>query len=927
MSNVSYISTNVENGITFDDLVGNLLAYKPANWGYTEQDYNRIAMDFGVASNSLYYLPEGNYKIENIPDFPVAASFVNAAVFLQNDGSKLIICSYGGREKYSTILTSATSAVTWIDTSNTDNDGEDILLIEIGDTPPENSGLLWVDTSNFESNHSVYLKYYNGGEWVSYISESIMLQDIYDPEGNCKDPYLAIAEKITEFISGYNNFIHHKNNEFTLMHITQAEREHHNTYLITRGTVTSYFSVNSELYNSLVEVIHSTSATITRCDRNENIIKSVSGDLTYHLSSHLAGDKIASWDAKADSDHRHNQDANLYISADHIGGSGTISLSQLPNEIKERITTVATVDAMYALTSTQINDGDYVYVEGDTWLYRVVNAAVLGTSNCANAFKKLMGNTHDYKFTSIDNLPTTLAGYGITDALTKSEYDSIVDTYMEDLTFEYTPIGFDITSLKNASGSLPPLYIGVQKTLNPNGGGTASYPMSTTSSDLDILLAKDSTGDMSSDPVYKFNAKITDHWWDRAVISETPREWSEIRYGNGVYVAITLDSSVVAYSNDCITWHEATISSTPREWWSLCYGGDTFVIISKYSNVVACSSDGKTWTEYTVSNTERAWWGICYGGGKFVMVESGSNIFAYSTDGMHWTEVEVGDVDRYWYSICYGNNKFVAIAAGDIATAYSTDGIHWTETDIIDTAQDWHVVCYGNGKYVAIACDTDTFAYSDDGVTWHETKVSNMPRRWYHACCGGGYFIAIEYGTNVFVYSTDGVNWREAESNNLSLYWYSICYGNGKFVTIASDSNVVAFTDTLGDSLRIEAGLSEHVTEFWPGYYFGTDYRTDSSNPNWASDGLGRMFRIDTSSNSTLIDETYTINGVEYAITVMWDTSKGIVFTIPMGKATKSLQFIHNNFVDKKATIVNTINEIAAALNSSGANVTMTWSN
>ncbi len=928
MSNVSYISTNVENGITFDDLVGNLLAFKPANWGYTEQDYNRIAIEFGVTSNSLYYLPEGNYKIENIPDFPVAASFVNAAVFLQNDGSKLIICNYGGREKYSTILTSASSPVVWTDLTNTDNDGRDILLIDIGDTPPENTGLMWVDTSDFESEQSVYLKYYTAGKWVSYTSEGIMMSDIYDQQGKCEDPYLAIAEKISEFISGYNNFVHHKNNEFTLMHITQAEREHHNTYLLSRATVASYFSINSELYNSLVEVIRATSANATQYARNEMTIQSASSDLTYHLSTHLTEDKIASWDAKADPDHRHDQDPDVYISADHIGGTGTISLSQLPNEIKERITTVATVDAMHALTTAQINDGDYVYVEDDTWLYRVVNAAVLGTTNKANAFKKVIGNTQDYTFDSINNTPKTLAGYGITDALSKSEYNDIVDSYMAELTFEYTPVGFDLDALRSAGGgSLPRLYFGIQKSLSAKGGGTPNYPMSTTSSDLDILLAADTTGDMFSDLVYKFNSKITDHWWDRATISDTPREWSEIRYGNGVYVAITLDSSIIAYSSDCINWHEVTISDTPREWWSLCYGGNKFVVIAKYSNVVACSSDGQTWTEYTVSDVERAWWAICYGGGKFVMCESGSNIFAYSTDGMNWTEVEVGDIDRYWYSICHGDGKFVAIAAGDIATAYSTDGINWTETDIIDIAQDWHVVCYGNGKYVAIACDTDTFAYSDDGITWHETKVSNMPRRWYHACFGGGYFVAIEYGTNVFVYSTDGINWTEAESNKLSLYWYSICYGNGKFVTIASDSNVVAFTDTLGDSLRIEAGLSEHVTQFWPAYYFETEYRSDSSNPSWESDGLGRMFRIDTSSDNTLIDETYTINGVEYAVNVVWDISRGIVFKIPMGKATKSLQFIHDNFVDKKATVVKTINEIAAALNSSGANVTMTWSN
>ena len=86
------------------------------------------------------------------------------------------------------------------------------------------------------------------------------------------------------------------------------------------------------------------------------------------------------------------------------------------------------------------------------------------------------------------------------------------------------------------------------------------------------------------------------------------------------------------------------------------------------------------------------------------------------------------------------------------------------------------------------------------------------------------------------------------------------------------------------------------------------------------------MLRIDTSSENMLIDTTYVINGVEYEVHVRWDPEVGIVFDIPLTKATKSIQFIHDNIVDKQATVINKINDLAAKLNSSGANVTMTWS-
>ena len=124
----SYTSTNVENGITFDELVGSLLAYKPDQWGYTEQDYNNINSDFGVDSNSLYYLPAGNYKMENIPDFPINADFVNVSVFDQGT-KKLIYCNAGGKERYSTELSSATDSVVWNDITNTAGDGTELTLI------------------------------------------------------------------------------------------------------------------------------------------------------------------------------------------------------------------------------------------------------------------------------------------------------------------------------------------------------------------------------------------------------------------------------------------------------------------------------------------------------------------------------------------------------------------------------------------------------------------------------------------------------------------------------------------------------------------------------------------------------------------------------------------------------------------------------
>ena len=57
-TNLKYTSENVETGSIFDILVGNLLAYRAEEWGWSEQDYTKISEEFAdAASNDLYYLP------------------------------------------------------------------------------------------------------------------------------------------------------------------------------------------------------------------------------------------------------------------------------------------------------------------------------------------------------------------------------------------------------------------------------------------------------------------------------------------------------------------------------------------------------------------------------------------------------------------------------------------------------------------------------------------------------------------------------------------------------------------------------------------------------------------------------------------------------------------------------------------------------
>ena len=540
-------------------------------------------------------------------------------------------------------------------------------------------------------------------------------------------------------------------------------------------------------------------------------------------------------------------------------------------------------------------------------------------------FAHMSSVINSLRFDHIKNTPTTLEGYGISeeDVATKEEYINVVSTYEQALYFNYTPIGYDVAAVTAPDSTIYPIYLGIQKTRFTHGGGNAKNPMSTATSDLDVIMVVDKDGALSN-TVSKFNCESI-KLWNESTISNSVREWSEVCYGNGMFVAVAVDSTIFAYSSDGINWTEATISDTEKEWWTLCYGNGKFVAVAKYSNTIAYSANGINWTEVTVSATERPWWAICYGNNKFVMLSSGENVCAYSTDGVTWIEAAISDIARYWYSVCYGNGMFVAIAAGDNIFAYSYDGINWTEGIISDTKRDWHTVCYGGGKFVIIACDSNIFAYSDDGIIWHETIVSNTPRAWYHGCYGDDKFVAVDYASNGCVYSNDGINWYESAINEAVDFWYSIAYGNGLYVTVATDSNKVASATYFGSYLYSEPGLSKHETLIPASKYFNTYYFSDSVNPEWDTEGLGRMLRVDTSVDNLVMNETYNINGSEYVVTIRWDSNVGIVFDISMGKAIRSLQTIRDNFVADQATIVNKINTLAAILNENGADVHMTW--
>jgi len=98
---------------------------------------------------------------------------------------------------------------------------------------------------------------------------------------------------------------------------------------------------------------------------------------------------------------------------------GTISIDRLPHGALERCVVVADDTARKALTADQVQTGDTVKVTGTGMMYFVVDDTKLAEDAGYEVYTA--GTASAVDWSGIQNKPTTLGGYGITDAVATDE--------------------------------------------------------------------------------------------------------------------------------------------------------------------------------------------------------------------------------------------------------------------------------------------------------------------------------------------------------------------------------------------------------------------------------------------------------------------------------------------------------------------------
>ena len=86
--------------------------------------------------------------------------------------------------------------------------------------------------------------------------------------------------------------------------------------------------------------------------------------------------------------------------------------------------------------------------------------------------------------------------------------------------------------------------------------------------------------------------------------------WGSVAYGNGVFVAVSNNTTTAASSTDGITWTLRTLPALVA-WYSVTYGNGVFAAISNGTTTAASSTDGITWTLRTLPSAA-AWYSVTY---------------------------------------------------------------------------------------------------------------------------------------------------------------------------------------------------------------------------------------------------------------------------------------------------------------------------
>lgn len=357
-----------------------------------------------------------------------------------------------------------------------------------------------------------------------------------------------------------------------------------------------------------------------------------------------------------------------------------------------------------------------------------------------------------------------------------------------------------------------------------------------------VAVSDATSGDVSN----KGNAIMTSTnngvtWTDRAQPSPTPVNWKSSCYNSsvGLFAAVsnaatgTIANRVIIGVN---TWTAQTAASNDN-WSSICSDNTIYVAVS-LNGTIMTSSNGTTWTNRTASAAD-PWTSVCYGAAAGFVAVSSAGTAMYSADGITWTNAASVAAANNWRCVTYNSVDAVYVAVSDSFAGTinnrimtSPDGNTWTSV-AASANNNWTSVCFGTTPLCVAVSKSNAGTISDrimtsvSGTTTWTNRTGVYMNMWNSICYGGGTFVAV--GNAVAATSPDGITWNQQTTAPINI-WTSVCYSS-TLSLFAAVSNT-AIGNVLNRVMTSPDGI------IWTG-------RTAALNVDWVS--------IASSGNSALL--------------------------------------------------------------------------
>ena len=216
-----YVSTNMETGVQVKEALTKIESYQPDSFAWTEIN-DSVTVNLKSPTSYSGITDPGDYVIYKFSNGPSDIPITLSPILLSLRNGKIYVSVNGS------IYTLNSTGDSWV--SIDDTVGDDTIIYVRSDTAPtRTTNTFWFDTSNYDGTSDGYidLKYYDtdSSSWISVFNEDNYLKkSVLDPDGMNTDIYTYITDKIASVVGDYGEFIKHKSDQLTLIHVTADER-------------------------------------------------------------------------------------------------------------------------------------------------------------------------------------------------------------------------------------------------------------------------------------------------------------------------------------------------------------------------------------------------------------------------------------------------------------------------------------------------------------------------------------------------------------------------------------------------------------------------------------------------------------------------------------------------------------------------------